>query len=46
MTGTPLRAIRVSDDIWQAARSRAAKEGTTVSAVIVAALKRYIRQHK
>lgn len=38
---TPLRAVRVPDEIWQAAQQRAAAEGRTVSDVIRAALKRY-----
>jgi len=39
---TPLRAIRVSDALWQAAAERAAAEGTTVTAVIREALARYV----
>jgi ribosomal protein L14 len=38
---TPIRTVRVPDDVWQAAQDRAAKKGETVSAVIVRALKRY-----
>lgn len=38
---TPLRSVRVPDDVWQAAQDRAAEKGETVSAVIVRALKRY-----
>ena len=38
---TPLRAMRIADDIWQAARKRASAEGTTVTAVVVAFLRRY-----
>lgn len=37
----PLRAVRVPDEIWQAAQERAEAEGRTVSDVIRAALKRY-----
>lgn len=37
----PLRAVRVPDDVWEAARERAKTEGRTVSDVIRAALKRY-----
>lgn len=38
---TPIRTVRVPDDVWQAAQDRAAENGETVSAVIVRALKRY-----
>lgn len=41
MAATPLRAVRVPDDVWAAARDRAAREGVTVSAVILAALRDY-----
>lgn len=43
---TPLRNIRVPDDVWQAAKARAESEGTSVSAVIVAALRRYAKGAK
>jgi len=43
MTRTPLRAIRVSDELWKACQERAAAEGTTVSAVIIKALTRYAK---
>lgn len=39
--GTQIRAVRVADDPWEPARERAQREGTTVSAVIVAALTQY-----
>ena len=38
---TPLRAVRVPDDLWEAARAQAYAEGTTVTAVILAALQEY-----
>lgn len=38
---TPARNIRVADVVWQAAQAKAATEGTTVAAVVVAALERY-----
>lgn len=41
---TPQRTIRVDTALWQAAMTKAAAEGTTVTAVIVAALKRYVRR--
>jgi hypothetical protein len=39
---TPLRAVRISEELWRAAQDRAADDGTTVSAVIVAALRAYV----
>ncbi len=41
MNPTPIRTVRVPDDVWQSAQERAAEKGETVSAVIVRALKRY-----
>lgn len=41
MNPTPIRTVRVPDDVWQAAQERAAEKGESVSAVIVRALKRY-----
>ena len=41
MGNTPLRAMRIAEDIWQAAQKRAVAEGTNVTAVVVAFLKRY-----
>ena len=39
---TPLRNIRVADELWSAARAKAASQGTTLTAVIVAFLRRYV----
>ena len=39
---TPLRSIRIATDLWQQAQAKAKEEGTTVSAVIVEALRSYI----
>ncbi len=39
---TPLRNVRVGDDLWRAAQQRAAAEGTTVSAVLCDALNEYV----
>lgn len=41
---TPLRSVRIPDDVWQAAQSKAEREGTTVTAVVLAALQRYVRR--
>ena len=39
----PARAVRVEDELWQAAQKRARERGETVSDVIRRALKRYVR---
>ncbi|WP_167550868.1 ribbon-helix-helix protein, CopG family [Cryobacterium arcticum] len=38
---TPLRSIRISDELWEAAQQNAAAEGRTVSEVVREALERY-----
>jgi predicted DNA binding CopG/RHH family protein len=43
---TPTRTIRVSDDIWLAVQKKAAKEGITVTSVIIASLEKYIKVDK
>ena len=40
---TPLRTVRVDDELWQAVQAKAAEEGRTVSDVIRAALRRYLK---
>lgn len=40
--GTPTRNFRLPDDLYDAARAKAAREHTTLTAVIVAALERYV----
>jgi hypothetical protein len=39
---TPVRNLRVPDDIWRAAQEKAEAEGRTLTDVIVAYLRRYI----
>jgi hypothetical protein len=39
---TPVRGIRVEEGLWRAAQEKAAAEGRTLTAVIVAYLKRYV----
>jgi len=39
----PARAVRVEDELWQAALAKAAVNGETVSDVIRRALRRYVR---
>ena len=41
---TPIRNMRIPDAVWQAARDKAEAEGTTVTAVVVAALRRYLKR--
>jgi hypothetical protein len=40
--GTRPRAIRVPLDLWNQARDKARSQGTTLTAVIVAALRDYV----
>lgn len=42
--GTAIRNVRVRDELWHAAKAKAAREGTTLTAVIVAALKDYVKE--
>ena len=44
MAETPLRSVRIPDDVWNAAREKAEREGVTLSSVILAALTRYARR--
>lgn len=41
---TPTRTVRVSDEIWTAAKDKAEIEGKTVTEIIVTALKEYIAE--
>jgi predicted transcriptional regulator len=43
---TPQRAIRIPDDLWQAAKSIARDRGETLSEVIRDALAEYVRRHR
>jgi predicted transcriptional regulator len=42
--GTPRRTIRVSDDLWTRAQAKAEERGEELSAVIRAALERYVKR--
>ena len=42
--GTPHRPIRIPDELWQAAKDKAANENTTVSEVIRALLTEWIEK--
>ena len=41
--GTPLRNVRVPDDLWYAAMSKALERGESLSEVIRRALERYAK---
>lgn len=43
MTLTPIRSVRISQELWNLATEKATNEGTTVSAVIVKMLKEYTK---
>jgi predicted HicB family RNase H-like nuclease len=38
------RAMRIPEDVWLAAVVKAKSEGTTVTAVVIAALRRYLKR--
>jgi hypothetical protein len=42
---TPVRTVRVPDDIWQALRARADERGETVTDVVLRALRRYLGEY-
>lgn len=42
---TPNRTVRVPDELWEAAKRKAADRGETVTAVILRALTRYVREY-
>lgn len=42
---TPGRSIRIPDEMWQALRARADERGETVTAVVLRALRRYLREY-
>lgn len=39
---TPLRNVRVADELWRSAQAQAAKDGVNVSEVIRQALEHYV----
>lgn len=41
---TPKHSFRVSAELWGAAKERARAEGTTLSAVLVTFLEKYVRK--
>ena len=40
---TPLRSIRIDTDLWQLALQKARNEGTTVTRVVINALRDYVK---
>jgi len=42
---TPLRAVRVADDLWSEAQRIARSRGESVSDIMRAALVRYVKRH-
>jgi predicted HicB family RNase H-like nuclease len=44
MANTMPRSLRVPEDVWRAAVAKAKDEGTTVTAVVVAALRKYLKR--
>lgn len=42
---TPRRTVRVPDELWEAAKRKAADEGETITDVVVRALTRYVRDY-
>lgn len=42
---TPTHSVRVSDELWEAARKVAADRDETLADVIRRALERYVRDH-
>lgn len=42
--GSTIRSVRVADELWGPASAKAAANGTTASAVMVAALRAYVKR--
>lgn len=43
---TPVRTVRISDELWDALRERADERGETVTDVILRALRLYLRTYE
>lgn len=41
---TPMRSVRIPDDIWEAAKAKAAERGDSMTDVIRQALERYAKR--
>ena len=44
MPATPIRHLRIPDDLWAAVKARAAAERTTATAFVVAAILRALKR--
>ena len=44
MANTMPRSLRIPEDVWMAAVAKAKEEGTSVTAVVTAALRRYLKR--
>lgn len=42
--GSTIRSVRVADELWEPASVKAAANGTTASAIMVAALRAYVKR--
>lgn len=45
MPATPVRSIRIPDEVWEELRRRADDRGETITAVVLRALRAYLREH-
>lgn len=41
---TPLRSMRIDDDLWNAVRTKTKREGRSITSVIVLALRSYVTE--
>lgn len=44
--GSTIRSVRVADELWDPASEKAEANGTTASAIMVDALRAYVKQKK
>jgi NRPS condensation-like uncharacterized protein len=42
---TPVRSLRIPDDVWDALRERADERGETVTDVVLRAIRAYLREY-
>lgn len=43
--GTPVRTVRIPDEMWEALRARADERGETVTDIVLRALRQYLREY-
>ena len=46
MSKTPLRAVRIDGELWEAAQAKASERGESLSAIIRDALRVYIQENE